>query len=56
MIFVLKQIDGRVIFLKEKTWEIEMEKNLDQELKYARMYGGDFKRYKRKIPYLKNQV
>lgn len=36
-------------FSERKDWEIEMEKNLDYELKYARMYGGDLKGIKKKF-------
>lgn len=34
-------------------WEEHFEKDIDYSLKYARMYGGDLKGIKEKIPYLK---
>ncbi len=40
-------------FSDKTNWEIHMESNIDYSLKYARMYGGDLKGIKEKIPYLK---
>ena len=40
-------------FSDRTEWEISEEESLDYSLKYARMYGGDLKGIKEKIPYLK---
>nr|MBP7101420.1 alpha-glucosidase C-terminal domain-containing protein [Leptotrichiaceae bacterium] len=38
---------------KRVVWETIGEKGIDYSLKYARMYGGDIKGMKEKIPYMK---
>lgn len=40
-------------FSDRTSWEAKLESNIDYSLKYARMYGGDIKGIKEKIPYLK---
>ncbi|MGM0509203.1 MAG: alpha amylase N-terminal ig-like domain-containing protein [Fusobacteriota bacterium] len=40
-------------FEEQKNWEAKEELEIDYSLKYARMYGGDLKGIKKKIPYLK---
>lgn len=40
-------------FSHQVSWEKEKEKNINYSLKYARMYGGDLKGIKEKIPYMK---
>ncbi len=40
-------------FGRQVEWEKVKERNIDYSLKYARMYGGDLKGIKEKIPYLR---
>lgn len=40
-------------FNERKDWEVHIENNVNYSIKYARMYGGDLKGIKEKIPYLK---
>lgn len=40
-------------FEEQKNWEVIKESGIDYSIKYARMYGGDLKGIKEKIPYLK---